>query len=203
MQTCISNISDYDQGQMRDKRGIRAVLTNDQVLNIYMLKPSILPSPANQNRVGAAGVARIFGVSSKTIRDIWIGRTWYRATQQLDPARSDASERLQRRPGRPKGAKDRKPRSRKLHSSSTIDLQRASWYASCINNDGSLDRFRNAQAGSSYPETGIDLMWSAALEGPADPTSFLDRLDENPDLVDPFHDDWAFWPANNKPNDLQ
>ncbi len=58
-------------------------------------------------------MGQVFGVSPKTIRDIWVGRTWYRETFHLDPSRTDAHERLGRHIGRPKGVKDSRPRRRK------------------------------------------------------------------------------------------
>ena len=54
-----------------------------------------------------------YNVSEKTIRDIWKGRTWFRDTLHLDAARADLADRLQRRPGRPRGSKDVRPRRRK------------------------------------------------------------------------------------------
>ena len=96
-------------------RGRRAVLSREQVINIFRLRnASCSATGSKRDGVGATVVARFFGVSSKTVRDIWVGRTWYRATQHLDPSRADAFERLQKRPGRPKGAKDRKPRTRRF-----------------------------------------------------------------------------------------
>jgi hypothetical protein len=94
------------------KRHGRAILTHEQAQAIFRCKP--LPSAKDRDRAGI--LARAYGVSVKTVRDIWVGRTWYRATFHLDPTKPFIPERLQKRAGRPRGAKDRKPRSKKLQS---------------------------------------------------------------------------------------
>lgn len=95
--------------------GTRCILTVSQVLDIFRLKKSKTAEFTSPSGVVSAKiVGQYFQVSSKTVRDIWMGRTWYRATHHLEPTRSDAQERLDKRPGRPKGAKDRKPRIRKI-----------------------------------------------------------------------------------------
>jgi hypothetical protein len=63
-------------------------------------------------------LSKIYGVSVKTIRDIWIGRTWYRATCHLNHNQPLAPERLHKKAGRPKGVRDSKKRSKKLPSDS-------------------------------------------------------------------------------------
>jgi hypothetical protein len=97
--------------QMESTRHGRAVLSDDKAKEIYCWKPA----PNTKERDRAGHLARVFGVSIKTIRDIWVGRTWYRATFQLDPNKPVETDRLSKRPGRPKGVKDSKPRTRKLH----------------------------------------------------------------------------------------
>ncbi len=54
----------------------------------------------------AVYIARTYGVSEKTVRDIWKGRTWSKETWHLDTARIVSIK----RPGRPKGCKDTRPR---------------------------------------------------------------------------------------------
>ena len=88
----------------------RAVLNDDQAKEIFRWKP--FPDLKERDRAGY--LARLFGVSVKTIRDIWVGRTWYRATFNLDPQKPVEAERLLKRPGRPRGVKDSKPRAKKL-----------------------------------------------------------------------------------------
>ena len=63
----------------------RAILTADQVLEIFRCKPASLPS--GFKAVGCTAVARRFGVDEKTVRDIWKGHTWSEVTRPYDPAR--------------------------------------------------------------------------------------------------------------------
>ena len=95
------------------RRPGRAILNQNQAREIFLCRPDEKSSIAVE-RARAAFLSRKYGVSVKTVRDIWIGRTWYRATFHLDPSKPIAEERLQRQPGRPKGAKDRQPRTRKM-----------------------------------------------------------------------------------------
>jgi hypothetical protein len=87
----------------------RAILNDEQARAIFQFKPN----PLTKSRERASFLAHHYGISVKTVRDIWVGRTWYRATCGLDPSAPVSAERLQRRPGRPKGAKDSKPRARR------------------------------------------------------------------------------------------
>ena len=87
----------------------RATLTSEQAKTIFLRR--LAPWATDRGR--AEILARMYGVTAKTIRDIWIGRTWYRATFNLDPSTHYAPERLEKKAGRPKGAKDSKPRMRK------------------------------------------------------------------------------------------
>ena len=91
----------------------RAILTNEQAQAIFRNKPT----PNSKERDKAGALARMFGVSVKTVRDIWIGRTWYRATYHLDESKPPAIERLVKKAGRPKGVKDSKPRIKKIYPS--------------------------------------------------------------------------------------
>ena len=90
----------------------RAILVFEQAQEIFRYKSISFA----KERDKAGILARVYGVSVKTIRDIWVGRTWYRATFHLDPSKPISPERLMRRAGRPKGAKDSTPRARKLAS---------------------------------------------------------------------------------------
>ena len=65
-------------------RNRRIVLTQEQAAEIFKMKPSIAGSvskrrPASQSRL----VSERFGVSSKTVRDIWNSKTWKSATMHL------------------------------------------------------------------------------------------------------------------------
>ena len=59
-------------------------------------------------------------MNEKTVRDIWNGRTWFRETHCSNSARV-VSDRLQRRPGRPKGSKDVQPRRRRHFEAKNTD----------------------------------------------------------------------------------
>ena len=83
----------------------RAVLTEDQVIEIFRIS-LVKRSPEIANFT-ATSVARKFGVSEKTVRDIWTGRTWYDETLPLDPHRQP---KIRAKTGRPLGCKDRAPR---------------------------------------------------------------------------------------------
>ena len=89
------------------------ILTKPQVIQIYNLKAAVHCESETNPKLPAASIAKLFGVSPKTVRDIWNGRTWYRETLPLDPSRANAAERLARRSGRPKGAKDKRQRARR------------------------------------------------------------------------------------------
>ena len=80
----------------------RAKLSVEQVIEIFQNKGTTATS-------SAAVVARQYGVSEKTVRDIWKGRTWCGETWHLDTSRVVQTKRI----GRPKGCKDSKPRKPK------------------------------------------------------------------------------------------
>ena len=82
----------------------RAILTQDQAVEIFMLKP---PASDPKSSKHSHRVARRYDVSEKTVRDIWRGRTWHAETKHLDPCRP---ARISAPPGRPLGKKDRAPR---------------------------------------------------------------------------------------------
>jgi hypothetical protein len=204
--------------QATSYRGRRAVLSHDQVVNIYKLRNASCSAAASKKRdgIGATSVARCFGVSSKTVRDIWVGRTWYRATQHLDPLRTDATERLQKRLGRPKGAKDRKPRIGKFL---VVDMAESKsqevpfpadfstgliQYSHPLQSTGPACYFQyNSEtcclgATGEYNILNLPAQWPPATTAAAnDHQSFLVPSLENTLLSafeDPFHNDWAFWP---------
>ena len=51
---------------------MRRILTNEEAVEIFLLKPA-----RNDGDEVFGPVAKRFGVSAKTIKDIWSGRTWY------------------------------------------------------------------------------------------------------------------------------
>jgi hypothetical protein len=67
----------------------RIILTAEQAMEIYGLKPaprSDLLSKQQRTRGLSLPIAKQYGVSPKTIRDIWNRRTWAFATVCLLPA---------------------------------------------------------------------------------------------------------------------
>ena len=75
----------------------RAKLTESDALNIYHCKGRI---------TNAAALSKLYGVSEKTVRDIWTGRTWSKETWHLDESRPFPTKKM----GRPFGRKDAQPR---------------------------------------------------------------------------------------------
>jgi hypothetical protein len=97
------------------KRHGRAILTEEQARQIFHYKPA----PGLKDRTRAGCLSKMYGVSVKTIRDVWVGRTWYRVTCQLDQTKPLSPERLMKRAGRPKGTKDSKPRAKRPRNDTT------------------------------------------------------------------------------------
>ena len=100
---------DYQALTMAPKRrGIRAILNAQQAREIFAAKEH------NEHVVTYAAsstLAKHYNVSSKTIRDIWSGRSWLAATSDLwDPQDRPHRQRV----GRPVGRKDSKPRRSKV-----------------------------------------------------------------------------------------
>ena len=192
----------------------RSVLTAPQVLEIFMLKNSGNSQFSAQNgNVRAKLIGQYFHVSSKTIRDIWTGRTWYRETHHLDPTRSDARERLDKRPGRPKGAKDSKPRVRKVIAVSKKTNQFSSGLVCTKALKDSVswehipsEHIVSMSCPSSARETkptvllGTDGADSLRMDWDTESAtlSFSLPVEDNAglDFDDPFHDDWKYWTSS-------
>ena len=79
----------------------RARLSATDVISIFLEKKSDAPA----TKVGLA-----FGISEKTVRDIWKGRTWAKETWHLEPTRQLVLKQV----GRPKGSKDSMPRRKRI-----------------------------------------------------------------------------------------
>ena len=143
-------------------------------------------------------MSKIYGVSVKTIRDIWIGRTWYRATCHLDHTQPVAPERLQKKAGRPKGVKDSKKRAKKPPSNSIdspssvqeLNLNEFVAAESCgqiltlVEYPRTDAEVPNAQAVSPIGPSEIDPPLSM---GPVFPEVLLAEL-----FQDPFDESWDF-----------
>ena len=175
-------------------------LTKDQVLQIFRRK-FVLSLPLQH--VKTSSVAKEFGVSAKAIRDIWIGRTWYKDTFHLDPYRADALERLRRQVGRPKGSRDLKPRKRKENSHPLYTV-------ACLPSSDSVASIQNfpMSTGQVSATSSSACFWFSQIKYPGtspkrpnyvskafdqrfDPASLIDQT--LMDFIDPFHEDWPYW----------
>jgi hypothetical protein len=144
----------------------RAVLTKSQAITIFELK---------HKSSSATKVARSYGVSEKTVRDIWTARTWASETLHLDPAREIKIKQT----GRPLGSRDSKPR--KLRQASVGGFAQSSTFITLIchqismplsDNDHSTEassdgadmceaNIENVEAELVHPERGEQLECSA------------------------------------------
>ena len=95
------------QGSVHATNDYRSILTRKDARDIFQLKESGLSLTVNRASVD---LALRYGVSPKTIRDIWNGRSWLRVTFDLWSPEQRPKTKL---PGRPRGRKDSKPRKRR------------------------------------------------------------------------------------------
>ena len=65
----------------------RAILTRELAVEIYRYKIENMEAVASAVGRHASMLAGLYGVSEKTIRDIWTARTWSEATCMLEPTR--------------------------------------------------------------------------------------------------------------------
>ena len=79
----------------------RAILTQEQAVEIFKIHLSN-QSTAKSEVLNSTQVATAFGVSEKTVRDIWTGRTWFHELIHLDPGRTAVAAGRLRPPGRPR-----------------------------------------------------------------------------------------------------
>ena len=98
----------YDAAALPKNSRIIIHLTPLQAVEIFMFRPDISLLSRKETPSGAQ-VGRLYGVSEKTIRDIWTGRTWKDTTAHLDKNRPIT---VPKGRGRPKGSTDGKPRKR-------------------------------------------------------------------------------------------
>lgn len=161
----------------------RAILSEEKVQAIFKSRPA----SQTFERYAASMIAKAHRVSIKTIRDIWIGRTWYRSTAHLDPSKPISIERLEKKPGRPKGAKDAKPRTRK-------------WYKRALQDENSTEKDLESPRSSqgSPVQEGVSFGATCQLVTPSvdlfsrgmalEMEIFGNIVQE---LRDPFHEDWS------------
>ena len=97
----------------------RPVLAKEQVHQIFALKEKSYASNLHTKYANVTITSRAFGVSDKTIRDIWSGRTWCHETGM--PRKAHLRDHV----GRPKGSKDATPRQ--IKRTNSIDEQLHMW----------------------------------------------------------------------------
>lgn len=192
----------------------RAVLSEEQAVQIFMIR--IANSQSLAESIHPEQVAIWFGISEKTVRDIWKGRTWRRETMHLDAncMRSACKLRL---PGRPKGSQTKAkgvhgtgPTNASIdaaHSSAAypaVPLEYASAVAiskaSCNKSpasvsikmpDGtSIGQFTSHAYLSSSLGRSTQQAWECSPVAPSWFTGAVDPLPESSRPEDPFHDDW-------------
>ncbi len=157
----------------------RSVLTLQQAIHIFEIKWGQSNQPSGRSgHQSAAAVARSFGVNEKTVRDIWVGRTWIREIMHLDPARAAKAGSL-KMPGRPT----------KRSKTTNHKYCQANNHTPCCLCDRTIE---------FTSDTAVFSVMYAIREGPPDPSSEppLARMSEASRAdEDPFHDDWPHWAA--------
>lgn len=185
---------------------IGTVLTEELAIEIYKCKLAF-NAPSNyaecfqsaeiRKRGKSVPVSVKFGISPKTVRDIWSHRTWAYATYPLWPDDNDEDDLFLKkgseiprkgRPGRPKGSRSTlQPRPRKKSlvpesskecdcSSTPAVVQFIPWC--CDHVSSSFNICALCKKGSvQFPEDDIEVQ----------------RSNRDPRIEDPFHDDWDHW----------
>jgi hypothetical protein len=84
------NLEMEQRVEENSRRRSRTILTEHQVVEILKYK---LINETSDSKIKAIGskLAKMFGVSDKTIRDIWKGRTWRRLTLRTSKAPQKSS----------------------------------------------------------------------------------------------------------------
>ena len=116
----------------------RSYLMGKEAVEIFQMKMQNAGA-----KVTSTAVARAYGVSEKTVRDIWAGRTWKKETWHLDTSRPL----VLKKQGRPLGSKDRTPRKIKSPAAykageSGTETQ-ATEYVGAIGSNDTLPDFYN------------------------------------------------------------
>ena len=83
-----SSLSEIENSQRKFKPSSskRQQLTAEEAAEIYKMRPKVESKgkrPKRGSMIRCKSIAPKFGVSAKTIRDIWRGRTWIEATRHL------------------------------------------------------------------------------------------------------------------------
>ena len=182
----------------------RARLTKKDVLEIFQLKG---------DSKSASQLGALYGVSEKTVRDIWTRRTWSMETRHLDTSQSLLIKNI----GRPKGSKDSKPRKKKESLDNAMDVSedhhgkqqehhgRQQEYAPCLDitlaTQSSDEKYLRdtcaAGASQEYTPSSDVQPPSICTQASMRRGSIDDELHEwaercccRPRLTDPFRKDW-------------
>jgi hypothetical protein len=196
----------------------RSILDKEQVVEIFEFKVRNSSQSDMKKRISATSVAERYGVSEKTIRDIWRARTWHQATWHLDMARPLLQSKL----GRPKGSKDSRPRMYKVANSRVQgdgSSENRQWGASAFSlatsdtaseesvKSGSMKNAIFPESWATDEVSGISCSKFEVVSKPEPTescrTSCVDTLLADwslfhasfriPAQRDPFRKDWSFW----------
>ena len=175
----------------------KIILTSTQAVQIYNLKATAHCESKTNPKLPTASIAKLFGISPKTVRDIWKGRTWYRQTLALEHSRPDAAERLARRSGRPKGSKDKQQRTRRqVKEDSSASSKAKAPPPTDVSATGTECPGKFDQAVAS--ETLCPAKYVAIIQSSSPANGAKEEIPhwlEATSLgsTDPFHDDWPHW----------
>ena len=192
----------------------RAILTAEQAIKIFQIKLSNLNATKSQ-RISPSSVARAFGVSEKAIRDIWKGRTWLRETIHLDRAQviTEANQQQQMQSclnlSLAQTGASHIEKIVILHCDpSCVAINGACIDSSAANRPekfvGWWDKVKPAN-----PMDANDVRSPVSASWPTDTISEdssgqhlaaaeVAPLPESSRADDPFHDDWQYWPRQEK-----
>jgi hypothetical protein len=177
-------------------RKTRAILTENEAIKIYQVKlANDVSTSIGSIRTSARSLATDYGVSEKTIRDVWSCRTWYMETLPLDTSRKQMTQ--PRLPGRPKGAMDTKQRRHYNRQTVRPNLPLAPDPAQGKDRPPALESARSARpalAGHLRIGTTSPVDECDAQSQNRGPNPSGDGRQDHPD--DPFHDDWPHWPSD-------
>jgi hypothetical protein len=167
----------------------RAILSEAQAIDIFKIKLAAntsmraCPSPVQ--------IAALFGVSEKTVRDIWKGRTWAKQTYRLDSTRQVP---IKQRCCRPRGSKGSRPRADLKHCNLDLLPDVEQDYFLDINITSTDDctvtcsrqQCHDGKTRLQVNADSLDYQLHEWTEGTSTPT----------ELVDPFLLDWMGWAAS-------
>jgi hypothetical protein len=172
----------------------RAVLTRADVIAIFQIKATLALASATK-------VAKFYGVSEKTIRDVWTRRTWAVETWHLDPS----SALNMKQPGRPLGSRDSKPRKQRqpfTESSPLSQFSSSAQDAACgtVHDDQILleeevwvcdEQIIFQESAGGHDSDGIHAGWCAPSKSIDDELFEWEQGRQADFWLDPFHEGWA------------